>query len=101
VDKSVTDPVRERNLVTEEIRSMLKSGDFKARLEASRQIDKLGQEEKINVLIDLARDSDPAARILAAKKLNEIDDPRAKETLAKLAKEDPDPEVREMAGGKR
>jgi HEAT repeat protein len=97
VDRSVTEPHRERNLMVEDIRRMLKSGDFKDRLEAARQIDKLGDDEKVTVLLELAQDPDPAARILAARKLRDLDEPRATEALARLASEDADPDVREAA----
>ena len=97
VDRDVTEPHRERSLMAEEIKRMLKSGDFKDRLEAAGQIDKLGAEEKLAVLLELAADADTAARILAARKLHDVDEPRAREALGRLAKDDADPEVREAA----
>ena len=97
VDTEVTKPYAQRSLATEEIRAMLASGDFKQRLEASRQVDKLEPQERLTVLLELAQDPDAAARLLAVKKLKEVDDPRARETLTKMAKDDPDPNVRELA----
>jgi len=99
VDTQVTRPYQERSLAAEEIRAMLASGDFKRRLEASKQIDQLPDAERLTVALDLSRDQDPAIRLLAVKKLKEIADPRAKEALGALAKDDPDATVRELASG--
>jgi HEAT repeat protein len=98
VDTQITEPHRERDLKLEEIRAMLKSGDFTKKLEASKQIDKLPAEEKLRTLLELSADAEPATRILSVRKLKAIDEPRAKAALARLAKEDPDDTVRELAG---
>jgi hypothetical protein len=98
VNTQVTEPYRERKLAADEIRSMLRSDDFKQRVEASKQIDSLAGEDKLAVLLDLARDPDAATRLLAVKKLKGVDDPRARQALADLGKNDPDPTVRDLAG---
>ncbi len=97
VDPTVSKPIEHRDLALDEIRGMLRSGDFKQRLEASKQIEKLPLDEKLRVLDGLAVDPDPAVRLMAAKKLRSIDDPRAKATRETL-KNDADPDVRAMAG---
>ena len=98
VDGTVAQPVEHRDLALDEIRGMLKSGDFKQKLEASKQIDKLPLDDRLRVLDGLAADPDQAVRLMAAKKLKTIDDPRAKATLEKL-KNDADADVKAMAGG--
>lgn len=97
IDRQVTEPYREPTLTGAEILTMLASGDFKQTLEASKQIDRLASEEKLAVLLDLARDQNAATRLLAVKKLADVDDPRARKALADMAKDDPDPTVRELA----
>lgn len=97
IDSSVTQPYQEKDLTLDEIRSKFQSGDFKQKLEAGKQIDKLEPSEKLRVLLTLSKEQDPPTRVLAVKKLKPIDDPRARETLERLAKEDPDPTVRQLA----
>jgi hypothetical protein len=97
VDKEVTQPYQERSLATDEIKDMLKSADFKQRLEASKQIDQLPPQERLGVLLELTSDPDAATRLLAVKKLKTLTDPRAKSRLAELATDDPDQTVRELA----
>ncbi len=97
-DTSVDKPYRKPELAAEEVRRKLASGDFRQRLEASKQIDKLAPEEKLQVLLILSKDPQASTRILAVKKLRELSDPRAKERLAEMAKSDSDPDVRELAG---
>jgi len=99
-DPTVAQPHLKRDLKAEEIRSMLTTGDFKQKLEAQKQIDKLEPEERLRIVLALAKDADAAVRLIAVKKLRAIDDPRAKAELARLAKDDPDETVRELAGTK-
>ncbi len=100
INTEITKPHREHDLRRDEIRALLESGDFQRKLDASRQIDKLEPDEKLDVLQGLARHRDPAVRLMAVKRLRTIDDPRARETLAALAAEDADDTVRELAAGK-
>jgi HEAT repeat protein len=97
-DPTVKEPYQQKDLTVEEIRAKLKSEDFKHRLEASKQIDKLPSEEKLLVLLNLAADPEPSTRLLAVKKLQAVDDPRARQKLEQLAQSDPDTDVREAAG---
>ncbi len=96
-DPTVAKPHEKRDLKAEEIRAMLTTGDFKQKLEAQQQIDKLEPEERMSVLATLSTDADAAVRLIAVKKLKKSDDPRAKDILAKLAKNDPDETVRDLA----
>ncbi|MBI2930832.1 MAG: HEAT repeat domain-containing protein [Planctomycetes bacterium] len=98
IDPTVAQPYKERDLKAEEIRTMLTGGDFKQKMEAQKQIDKLEPEEKLGLLVTLSNDSDPAVRLIAIKKLRPIEDARAKERLAQMAKEDPNEMVRQQAG---
>ena len=97
VDSSVAEPYRERDLELRDIRLMLRSGDFKRTLEASKQIDKLAPEEKVRFLLELSESPEAPIRIVAVKKLRVLDDPRAKDRVARMAKDDPDSTVRQIA----
>lgn len=96
-DPTAKEPYKKRDLTVEEIRAKLKSADFKQRLEASAQIDKLDPEEKVQVLLVLADDPVASTRILAVKKLVPLQDPRARAKLEHVAKSDPDADVRDLA----
>ncbi len=96
-DPTAKEPYKKRDLTVEEIRAKLKSSDFKQRLEASAQIDKLDPEEKIQVLLVLADDPVASTRLLAVKKLSPLQDARARAKLERLAKDDPDADVRDLA----
>lgn len=100
IDTAVSEPYKERDLRLVEIQNMVKSGDFKQQLEASKQIDKLEPADKLQICRVLAGDSDPAVRLLAVKKLRPMNDPEAREILGRLASKDPDPDVRNLAGEK-
>jgi HEAT repeat protein len=100
IDNSLTEPYVEKDLTTEEIRSKLLSGDLKQKLAASKQIGKLPKEEKIRVLLKLSGDNESTSRLMAVKKLLQIDDPRVKEKLKWLSENDPDELVRQVAGSK-
>ncbi len=82
VDTTVTRPYQEEDLTIREIRKKLQSGDFRQKLEASKQIDKLAVEEKLRVLIILSQDAEASTRLLAVKKLAKIEDPRAEARLS-------------------
>jgi hypothetical protein len=99
VDKTVSQPYNAPNLTVEQIRTQLNSGDFKQKLEAGKQIDKLAPEEKLHVLLALSHDTESSSRMLAIKKMKSLEDPRAKERITEMAKSDPDTDVRELAGG--
>ena len=100
IDTAVTEPYKERELRLVEIQNMVKSGDFKQQLEASKQIDKLEPADKLQIVRRLADDPDPAVRLIAVKKLRTMDEPEAREMLGRLAAKDPDPDVRSLAGEK-
>ena len=100
IDTAVTEPYKERELRLVEIQNMVRSGDFKKQLEASKQIDKLEPADKLQIVRRLADDPDPAVRLLAVKKLRTMDEPEARELLGRLAAKDPDPDVRSLAGEK-
>lgn len=97
VDPTVKEPYKAKDLTVDEIRAKLQSGDFRQRLEATKQIDSLPSDEKLRVLLVLADDPQPSTRLLAVKKLRAIDDPQARAKLEQIAKNDPDPDVRELA----
>lgn len=97
VDTTVTRPYQEEDLTVKEIRKKLQSGDFRQKLEASRQIDKLPLEERVRVALILSEDGVASTRLLAVKKLGRMEDSRSRNRLEVLAKEDPDPVVRELA----
>jgi HEAT repeat protein len=96
VDTTVTRPYEEREMTVREIRGKLSAGDFLRKLEASKQIDKLEGEERLQVLLVLSEDPEASTRLLAARKLAKIDDPRARARLDRMAKKDPDPDVRTL-----
>ena len=100
IDTGVTEPYKERELRLVEIQNMVRSGDFKQKLEASKQIDTLEPADKLQIVRRLADDPDPAVRLLAVKKLRTMDEPEARERLGRLAAKDPDPDVRSLAGEK-
>ncbi|MDP6957621.1 MAG: HEAT repeat domain-containing protein [Planctomycetota bacterium] len=97
VDTTVTRPYQEEDLTIKEIRQKLQSGDFRQKLEASKQIDKLPLEERLRVVTVLSVDPAASTRLLAVKKLAKIEDPRSRIRLEKMSKEDPDPVVQELA----
>ncbi len=97
VDTTVTRPYQEEDLTIKEIRQKLQSGDFRQKLEASKQIDKLPLEERLRVVTVLAVDPAASTRLLAVKKLAKIEDPRSRARLKKMSNEDLDPVVRELA----
>ena len=97
VDTTVTRPYQEEDLTIKEIRQKLQSGDFRQKLEASKQIDKLPIEERLRVVTVLSVDPAASTRLLAVKKLAKIEDPRSRARLEKMSKEDPDSVVRELA----
>ena len=98
VDPTVKEPYKARVFTADEIRAKLNSGDFRQRLEATKQIDSLQPEEKLALLLLLADDPQPSTRLLAVKKLKTLPDSAAKEKLQQIARSDPDPDVREWAG---
>ena len=97
VDTTVTRPYEERDMTVREIRKKLTSGDFRQKLEASKQIDKLEVEERLSVLLVLSEDAEASTRLLAVKKLAKIEDSRAQARLERMSKDDPDELVRELA----
>ncbi len=98
IDRDITRPVELRDLTTDEIRIKINSPDFKDKLEADRQIDKLEVEERRRILLKLSTDPDAPVRLIAAKHLKKIDHPEAHAALRRMAQEDPDETVREFAG---
>jgi hypothetical protein len=100
VDRDITKPPEKRDLKADEIRAKLTGSDFKEKLEAEKQIDKLEPDEKRRILLGLSGDADPAVRLIAVKHLRRLDHPDARAALEKLAAGDPDPTVRELAGSK-
>jgi HEAT repeat protein len=86
-----------KNLQVEEVKKLLKGGDFKAKIEARRQIDNLEPEDKLLTLIELMKEDDVNARLIAVKLLTSIKDKRATAALEKAAKEDKDETVRSIA----
>jgi hypothetical protein len=100
VDREISKPVEKRDLTQDEIRAKLTSGEFKDKLAGEKQIDKLGLDEKLRILLGLSQDPDPAVRLIAVKHLAKMDHPDARQKLAQLAQSDPDPTVRDLAGGK-
>ena len=99
IDREITKPPETRDLRREEICAKLQSPDFKHKLEAEKQIDKLEPVEKRRILLALSSDSDPAVRLITVKHLARIDDSEARERLTEIATSDPDATVREIAGG--
>ena len=98
VDRDITRPTQKRDLTGDEIRDKLRSLDFKEKLEAEGQIDRLEPPEKRRTLLALADDPDAAVRLIAVKHLRKADTEEARARLSRLAKDDPDPTVRELAG---
>jgi hypothetical protein len=96
VDTEITKPVERRDLASEEVRTKLKSPDFKEKLEAERQIDKLEPGERRRLLLELARNREAPVRLIAAKHLRKLSDDEVRALLRRMAKEDPDPAVREI-----
>lgn len=97
VDKTVTQPYVKPDLTVDEIRDKLKTGDFKQRIEATQQLNKLEPEERLRVLLKLAEAPESPVRMLAVKELRKIDAPEAKQKLQDLAANDLDSDVRELA----
>lgn len=98
VDYTVTDMPEEQDLTTDEIRTKLKSGSFREKLEARKQIGKLEREPRLKVLRALATDDDRPTRTIAIQELGALlPDPGARETLAQLARDEPDPDLRALA----
>jgi len=98
VDYTVTEMPEEQDLTTAEIRSKLKSGSFREKLEARKQIGKLEREPRLQVLRALAADEDRPTRTIAIQELGVmLPDPGAQETLEQVAREDADPDLRALA----
>jgi hypothetical protein len=98
VDYTVTDMPEEQDLTSTEIRTKLKSGSFREKLEARKQIGKLEREPRLQVLRALATDPDAPTRTIAIQELGVmLPDPAAQETLELLAREDADPNLRALA----
>lgn len=91
----------EQDLTTSEIRTKLKSGSFREKLEARKQIGKLEREPRLKVLGALATDDDRPTRTIAVQELSVmLPDPAARELLQQLAAEDADPDIRALAAEK-
>ena len=100
VDREISKPVEKRDLTLDEIRTKLASSDFKQKLDAEKQIDKLEAEEKCRILLGLSREPDAAVRLIAVKHLAKLERPDARARIGEIAKDDPDPTVREFAASK-
>ena len=90
-------------LSVDRIAVLLASPDFKERLQARRQIDRLPEDQRVTLLEMLSKDSRPEVRLMAASGMEPVRAvPRVREILARLAR-DPDPDVRatavRLAGG--
>ena len=97
VDKTITEPPKHKELTAQEIKNNLKKGDFRAKLEARKQLDKLPLEEKMKLLLELVVDEEASTRILAVRELGKLDDARATEAIQKAATSDADETVKSVA----
>lgn len=81
------------------IAEMLASPDFKERIQARRQIDRLPERERVEVLAALSTDERAEVRMLAVSGMEALRSlPRVRDLLSRLAAGDPDPDVRASAG---
>ena len=87
-----------KDLQVNQIKVMLKSPDFKKKLEAQRQIKKLPVPARIALLGHLLKEKELATRLLAARLLAAVSDPKAKAMVQAVAKNDPNPIVRKLVG---
>lgn len=90
-------------LSVDRIAVLLASPDFKERLQARRQIDRLPEDQRVTLLEMLSKDSRAEVRLMAVSGMEPVRAvPRVREILAQLAR-DPDPDVRasavRLAGG--
>lgn len=86
------------DLTASEIAAGLGSDDFRVRLQARRQIDRLPEARRAAVLQELARDARAEVRLLAVSGLEGVKGvPGVVEALRRLAQADPDPDVRSAA----
>ncbi len=98
VDYTVDEPPEARDLTTEEIRTALRTGSFRDKLEARKQIGKLEREQRLAVLGSLVADPDLPTRTIAVQELGKLlPDPGARETLEQVAAADADPGLRTLA----
>ena len=83
--------------LTEQLTSLLKSGNDVARLRAVHLLRELGGKEAVEPLISALEDASPEVRLAAVQGLRKIGDKRAKEPLSRLAKRETNKQIREAA----
>lgn len=93
----VSAPVVQKDLPVEAIRAQLKSGNFRDKLAAKKQIEKLEPGDRLAVLTVLLGDDDVATRLLAVKALADLGSNEARAKLSEVAAKDADEKVRAAA----
>jgi len=95
--KELTAPAVARDLPVEEIRAKLQSGNFREKLAAKKQIEKLEPTDRVAVLAALLQDPDVATRLIAVSALGDLGSDEARTKLAEVAAKDGDEKVRAAA----
>lgn len=98
--EKITKMEAEKNLSIEEIKKLIKSNEFKDQLDAEKQIYKIPEVERLQILQSLLNDENPNVRIIALRNLAKIKNEKSKELLKRLANEDSDEIVRLLASEK-
>lgn len=93
----LTAPAVAKDLPVEEIRTKLKSGNFRDKLAAKKQIEKLEPADRLAVLAALLEDADVATRLLAVSALADVGSDEARAKLGEVAAKDADEKVRAAA----
>ena len=84
--QAITKVQKVENLKSEQIIKMLASGDFKQKLQARKELNKLKPAEKKAVLLKMVAEKNPAVRMMAVQGLKEFkDDTQVKNVLTGLS----------------
>ncbi len=94
---ALTKPIERVELPIDAIKEKLRSPNFREKLEARRQIDKLTVADRVAVCKVLLADPDAPTRTLAVTVLAATDSPEARALLAEAAKSDADESIRGLA----
>lgn len=98
IDKSITQMPKHKNLSVQEIKTKLLGNNFRAKLDARKQIKKLTLKNKLTLFDKLLKEGDLPSRMLAIGELAKLlPNKTAKSLLEKVAKTDPNQFIKKQA----
>ena len=98
IDKSITEPPKHKNYSIQEIKTKLLGNNFRAKLDARKQIKKLNLKDKLNLFDKLLKEGDMPSRMLAIGELAKLlPNDSAKSMLEQAAKSDPNQSIKKQA----